>query len=149
LAALRNRLIGFVFQSYFLLPRLPAWRNVALPLLYRGIAQREARSTACEMLDRVGLADRAEYLPATLSGGQRQRVAIARALVGRPAIVLADEPTGALDPTVGQDIMDLFVRLNRELGVLVMVITHDPHIAAQCSRRIVLRAGQFDAEPAC
>ena len=145
LARLRNRLIGFVFQSYFLLPRLPAWRNVALPLMYRGTPLHEAREHAHDMLARVGLADRADYLPASLSGGQRQRVAIARALVGTPAIVLADEPTGALDPVIGQEIMDLFVKLNRELGIMILVITHDPDIAAQCRRQIVLRAGQFDA----
>jgi putative ABC transport system ATP-binding protein len=142
---LRNRLIGFVFQSYFLLLRLPAWRNVALPLMYRGTAQHAARDAAPKMLGRVGLADRADYLPEALSGGQRQRVAIARALVGNPAVVLADEPTGALDPQVGQEIMDLFASLNRELGILVLVITHDPKIAAQCRRQIVLHAGAFAA----
>ncbi|HWB52481.1 MAG TPA: ABC transporter ATP-binding protein [Stellaceae bacterium] len=145
LARLRNRLIGFVFQSYFLLPRLPAWRNVALPLMYRGTPLNEAREAAQEMLERVGLAERADYMPSSLSGGQRQRVAIARALVGKPAIVLADEPTGALDPAVGQDIMDLFMRLNQELGILVMIITHDPRIAAQCDRRVMLHAGRFEA----
>ena len=141
LSALRNRLIGFVFQSFFLLPRLTAWRNVALPLLYRRTPEAEARHRAEAMLERVGLGDRGHHLPSELSGGQRQRVAIARALVGEPRIVLADEPTGALDTKVAQEIMDLFKEINREMGVLVMIITHDPRIAAQCTRRVVLRQG--------
>ncbi|WP_375455510.1 ABC transporter ATP-binding protein [uncultured Methylobacterium sp.] len=146
LAALRNRLIGFVFQSFFLLPRLSAWRNVALPLAYRRTPEEDARRRAHAMLERVGLGDRAHHLPSELSGGQRQRVAIARALVGDPKIVLADEPTGALDTKVSQEIMDLFKEINRDLGVLVMIITHDPRIAAQCGRRVVLRQGMLVAE---
>ena len=141
LSALRNRLIGFVFQSFFLLPRLSAWRNVALPLMYRRTPDAEARRRAEAMLDRVGLGDRGHHLPSELSGGQRQRVAIARALVGEPRILLADEPTGALDSKVSQEIMDLFKEINRETGVLVMIITHDPRIALQCTRRVVLRQG--------
>ena len=141
LSALRNRLIGFVFQSFFLLPRLSAWRNVALPLVYRRTPNAEAKHLAHDMLERVGLGDRAHHLPNELSGGQRQRVAIARALVGTPRILLADEPTGALDTKVAQEIMDLFKEINREFGVLVMIITHDPRIAAQCRRRVVLRHG--------
>ena len=141
LSALRNELIGFVFQSFFLLPRLTAWRNVALPLMYRRIPQAEARRRAEAMLERVGLGDRGHHLPSELSGGQRQRVAIARALVGEPRIVLADEPTGALDSKASQEIMDLFREMNRDMGVLVMIITHDPRIAAQCTRRVVLRQG--------
>ncbi|WP_160122954.1 ABC transporter ATP-binding protein [Rhodovarius lipocyclicus] len=141
LSGLRNRLIGFVFQSYLLLPRLNAWRNVALPLMYRGVAEGEARRRACEMLERVGLSHRTEHFPPQLSGGQRQRVAIARALVGEPAVLLADEPTGALDPTTSQEIMDLFLEMNAALGVLVLIITHDPGVAAQCRRRLVLEGG--------
>ena len=146
LSALRNRLIGFVFQSFFLLPRLSAWRNVALPLTYRHTTEAEARERAHAMLERVGLGDRADHRPNELSGGQRQRVAIARALVGEPKILLADEPTGALDTKVSQEIMDLFKAVNRDFGVLVMIITHDPRIAAQCRRRVVLRQGLLVGE---
>ncbi|MBU8541092.1 ABC transporter ATP-binding protein [Falsiroseomonas tokyonensis] len=141
LSRLRNRLIGFVFQSFFLLPRLNAWRNVALPLMYRGTPEAEARRRALAMLERVGLAERTEHMPAMLSGGQKQRVAIARALVGEPRVVLADEPTGALDPKVSQEIMDLFLELKREFGVLILIITHDPGVAAQCERQVVLANG--------
>ncbi len=144
LAVLRNRLIGFVFQSLFLMPRLNIWRNVALPLMYRGLALVEARRAAEAMLARVGLGDCAQMMPPQLSGGMRQRVAIARALVGEPAVLLADEPTGALDPTTAQEIMDLFRTLNRDLQVLVMIITHDPLIAAQCRRQLVLRDGVLE-----
>ncbi|MDO9413880.1 MAG: ABC transporter ATP-binding protein [Pseudolabrys sp.] len=146
LSALRNRLIGFVFQSFFLLPRLNAWRNVALPLMYRRTPEAEARRLAHEMLERVGLGDRTEHMPSELSGGQRQRVAIARALVGSPKLLLADEPTGALDTKVSQEIVDLFKQINRDFGVLVMIITHDPRVAAQCARRVVLRNGLLVAE---
>ena len=148
LSRLRNRLIGFVFQSFFLLPRLNAWRNVALPLQYRGVPEQEARRRSLAMLGRVGLAERTEHMPAQLSGGQRQRVAIARALVGEPAILLADEPTGALDPKVSGEIMQLFLDMNREFGVLIVIITHDPGIAAQCPRRIVLDRGMVASDSA-
>jgi putative ABC transport system ATP-binding protein len=141
LSVLRNQLIGFVFQSLFLMPRLNVWRNVALPLFYRRTPLPEAKAQALAMLERVGLAAYADYMPNQVSGGMRQRVAIARALVGRPAVLLADEPTGALDVQAGQDIMDLFMQINRYLGVLIMIITHDPKIAAQCRRQLVLRAG--------
>jgi putative ABC transport system ATP-binding protein len=147
-SSMRNRLIGFVFQSFFLLPRLNAWRNVALPLLYRRTPEAEAKKRARDLLARVGLADRMEHMPAQLSGGQRQRVAIARALVGNPALLLADEPTGALDPVVAQEIMDLFLEVNRELGVLVLIITHDPGIAEQCPRRLVLGGGAIAEDSA-
>ncbi len=140
-SSMRNRLIGFVFQSFFLLPRLNAWRNVALPLLYRRTPEAEAKRRAQAMLERVGLGNRMEHMPEQLSGGQRQRVAIARALVGNPSLLLADEPTGALDPTVSQEIMNLFLEVNREMGVLVLIITHDPKVAAQCPRRLVLGGG--------
>ena len=141
LAALRNRLIGFVFQSFFLLPRLSAWRNVALPLMYRHVAGKAARRLAHEMLERVGLGERADHLPSELSGGQRQRVAIARALVGEPRIVLADEPTGALDGKGSRRRSWTCSSRSIAAGVLVMIITHDPRIAAQCRRRVVLRRG--------
>jgi putative ABC transport system ATP-binding protein len=144
LAGLRNRLIGFVFQSLFLMPRLNIWRNVALPLMYRGEAVSTARRAAEAMLARVGLADCAALMPAQLSGGMRQRVAIARALVGEPAVLLADEPTGALDPATAAEIMALFHSLNRELEVLAIIITHDPLIAAQCRRQLVLQAGRLE-----
>lgn len=150
LSRLRNRLIGFVFQSFFLLPRLNAWRNVALPLMYRGTPEAEARSRAIAMLERVGLGERTDHMPAMLSGGQKQRVAIARALVGEPRVVLADEPTGALDPKVSQEIMDLFLALKREYGVLILIITHDPGVAAQCERQVVLANGVLtEVVPGC
>jgi putative ABC transport system ATP-binding protein len=141
LSRLRGRLIGFVFQSFFLMPRLNAWRNVALPLMYQRVPEAEARRRSVAMLGRVGLAEHTEHRPNELSGGQRQRVAIARALVGEPAVVLADEPTGALDPVVSAEIMALFHEINRSLGVLLLIITHDPKVAAQCPRRVVLDAG--------
>ena len=150
LAALRNRLIGFVFQSFNLLPRLSALDNVALPLSYRGVALRESRERAHAMLERVGLAARAGHLPADLSGGQRQRVAIARALVGEPALILADEPTGNLDAATAEDIMQLLLELNRASGVTLVIVTHDPGIAARLERRIRVREGRVvdEAVPA-
>ncbi|WP_091715183.1 ATP-binding cassette domain-containing protein [Methylobacterium phyllostachyos] len=142
LAALRNRQIGFVFQAFHLLPRLSALDNVALPLLYRGLGKRLRRARAAEALHKVGLADRASHRPDELSGGQRQRVAIARALVGEPTLLLADEPTGNLDSRAADDIMDLFLTLNRDLGVTILIVTHDPTVAARCPRRIVMRDGR-------
>ncbi|HYH20995.1 MAG TPA: ABC transporter ATP-binding protein [Azospirillum sp.] len=140
-ADLRNRKIGFVFQSFHLLPRLSALDNVALPLFYRRIGTRARREQAMAWLDRVGMADRAHHRPNELSGGQRQRVAIARALVGEPSLLLADEPTGALDTRVGQEVLDLFKEMNASLGVTTVIITHDPGVAAQCRRRLLLRDG--------
>ncbi|MCJ2126314.1 ABC transporter ATP-binding protein [Methylobacterium sp. J-077] len=142
LAVLRNRRIGFVFQAFHLLPRLPALDNVALPLLYRGLGKRLRRARAAEALHKVGLADRASHRPDELSGGQRQRVAIARALVGGPTLLLADEPTGNLDSRAADDIMALFLALNRDLGVTILIVTHDPAVAARCPRRIVMRDGR-------
>ena len=141
-AGLRNRLIGFVFQSFHLLPRLSALDNVALPLVYRGIARATRRARAAAALERVGLAARAAHHPDEMSGGQRQRVAIARALVGDPPLLLADEPTGNLDSHAADDIMTLFFALNRNLGVTILIVTHDPTIAARCPRRIVMRDGR-------
>jgi putative ABC transport system ATP-binding protein len=142
-SAMRNKMIGFVFQQFFLMPRLNAWRNVALPLMYRGTPEGEARRRAEVMLERVGLGQHLNHVPNMLSGGQKQRVAIARALVGEPAILLADEPTGALDPVVSREIMGLFEEINRDLGVLVLIITHDPGVAARCRRRLMLTQGRL------
>ena len=133
-SAIRNASIGFVFQSFHLLPRLTALENVRLPLIYRRAGGAEAGRRARASLERVGMADRAGHKPNELSGGQQQRVAIARALVGEPAIVLADEPTGALDPTTGVEIMNLFGELNDD-GKTLIVITHDPEVAQRCRRR--------------
>lgn len=141
LAQLRNQKIGFVFQSFNLLSRLTSLENVCLPLSYRGIAQQQSRSPAMAMLEKVGLADKASYKPGELSGGQQQRVAIARALVGKPRLILADEPTGALDSHAGRNIMDMFLDLNHDDGITVIVITHDPGIAAECRRRLLIRDG--------
>ncbi|MYD97671.1 MAG: ABC transporter ATP-binding protein [Gammaproteobacteria bacterium] len=140
-SAIRNASIGFVFQSFHLLPRLTALENVGIPLVYRGMKNADIVRHAGKALDRVGLGDRAEHRPNELSGGQQQRVAIARALVGEPAIVLADEPTGALDPSSGRDIMELFSRLNREEDTSIIIITHDPDVARQCARRTRIEQG--------
>ncbi|HEX7633726.1 MAG TPA: ABC transporter ATP-binding protein [Noviherbaspirillum sp.] len=137
-AEIRNRHFGFVFQSFNLLPRLSALDNVGLPLLYRGIGKTERRRIAYPLLERVGLGERADHLPDALSGGQKQRVAIARALIGKPRLVLADEPTGNLDPKSAEDILDLLSGMNREDGVSVVIVTHDPAISARCHREIAV-----------
>jgi putative ABC transport system ATP-binding protein len=139
LARIRNRSIGFVFQTYHLLPRLNAVENVALPLRYA--RDPAAKSKAETALDRVGLGPRRTFRPNQMSGGQRQRVAIARALVVDPAIILADEPTGALDSATGKEILALFDELHRE-GRTILIVTHDPSIAARCPRQIRLSDGQ-------
>ena len=141
LAVIRNQQIGFVFQSFNLLPRLSALDNVALPLSYRGVSRHESVEHAQRMLAQVGLGERAHHRPADLSGGQRQRVAIARALVGNPSVILADEPTGNLDSTTAQEIMDLLLNLNREQQVTLIIVTHDPHIAERLERKILVRNG--------
>jgi putative ABC transport system ATP-binding protein len=143
LAGLRNSLIGFIFQSFHLLPRLSAIDNVALPLIYRGMGRKQRREIAASRLAEVGLADRQSYLPVQLSGGQRQRVAIARALVGSPALLVADEPTGNLDSGTSNEIVSLFLQLNRLQGTTIVLVTHDPTIAARCSRRIIVRDGRI------
>ena len=141
LARLRNELFGFVFQGFNLLPRTSARENVELPLVYAGLPARERAARACESLAAVGLTGRERATPNQLSGGQQQRVAIARALVGRPLIVLADEPTGNLDSRTGAEILDLLVRLNREHGLTIIMVTHDREIAARAPRHVVFRDG--------
>ena len=140
-ADIRNKTIGFVFQQFNLLPRLSSLENVALPLTYRGTPQAERERIAREMLEQVGMGERVKHRPGELSGGQQQRVAIARALSGSPALILADEPTGALDSQTGSDVMQLFLRLNRENGITTVLITHDPGIARQCGRAVRMRDG--------
>jgi putative ABC transport system ATP-binding protein len=140
LARTRNEKIGFVFQSYNLLPKASIVRNVELPLLYAGLGRRERRRRALELLEKVGIPEKANVLPAVLSGGQRQRVAIARALANTPALLLADEPTGALDSKTGEEVLGLFKELHRQ-GNTVLLVTHDPHIAALAERKVELRDG--------
>jgi len=135
-ALLRRYFIGFVFQGYNLLPRTSALENVEMPLVYRRVPSGERRRRAYEALDKVGLADRADHDPNQLSGGQQQRVAIARALVTRPRVILADEPTGNLDTAMGQEIMKLVTSLNREEGITIVMVTHEPDMAAYASRTI-------------
>ena len=149
LAAVRNREIGFIFQSFHLLPRANAVDNVAQPLIYRGVPLRERLALAAEALQRVGLGDRMHHRPNELSGGQRQRVAIARALVGNPSILLADEPTGNLDSATSREIMDLILEVHAQ-GQTVILVTHEPEIAQQCRRIVRLRDGRVvsDSAPA-
>ncbi len=142
LATFRNQTIGFVFQSFNLLPRLTALENVELPMIYGGVPPKERRERAQELLHRVGLGDRMGHRPTQLSGGQQQRVAIARALAGRPALILADEPTGALDTNTGIEILALFRQLNRE-GATIVIVTHDHEVAAQTRRTIEMRDGHI------
>ena len=142
----RNRLIGFVFQSFNLLPRLTAWENVALPLLYAGMPRAMRKPSALQMLEKVGLADRAEHRPGALSGGQQQRVALARALIRNPGLVLADEPTGSLDSVTAGEVMELLRELNRSLGATVVMVTHDRDLASRCDRRIEMLDGRIVAD---
>ncbi len=142
LARLRSKEIGFVFQNSQLLPRLTAQQNVELPLIYADVSTKERKRRAKEMLERVGLSDRMEHYPNQLSGGQQQRVAIARALVGNPSILLADEPTGALDQKTGKQVMQLFQSLNDE-GRTVIMITHDMNVAANARRTVHIIDGEL------
>ena len=143
LSDLRLKSIGFVFQSFQLMPRESAVENVALPLSYAGVRKKERRSRATKALERVGLGDRVNFRPTQLSGGQKQRVAIARAMVNHPKILLADEPTGALDSKSGEQIMELFDRLNEE-GVTIVMITHDAKIASYAKRVIHIIDGEIE-----
>ena len=150
LSAFRNASIGFVFQSFHLLGHLTALENVAVPLVYRRMSRSDIRRRARAMLEKVGMGDRLGHKPDQLSGGQKQRVAIARALVGQPAVVLADEPTGALDSGTAEEVMQLLIRLNRDERITILIITHDPVIALQCTRRTLIRDGvllEDDAGP--
>lgn len=142
---IRLEKIGFVFQTFQLLPYMSAADNVALPLSYAGVSRKERRERAIEMLGKVGLSDRVAYLPNQLSGGQKQRVAIARAMINQPRILLADEPTGALDSTSGKQIMGLFRELN-DNGVTILMITHDAEIASNADRIVEIRDGLLNQE---
>lgn len=142
LAKVRNQEIGFVFQQFFLLSKLSAWQNVEIPLIYAGLGVSKRRQLAQQFLEKVELSERMNHLPSELSGGQKQRVAIARALVNNPFIILADEPTGALDTKTGEQIMELLTELNRE-GKTIIMVTHEPEIADYARRKIVIRDGEI------
>ena len=145
LADIRNKKIGFIFQSFNLLPKMNALENVQVPLMYRGINKKESQKRAYEILDKVGLKGREKHMPSQLSGGQQQRVAIARALIGEPEIILADEPTGALDSKTGNEVMELLQELNRE-GQTIILITHDISIANRANRIVRMMDGKLEEE---
>jgi len=147
LAQIRNDKIGFVFQQYNLLPKASVVRNVELPMLYAGVPRKERRARALELLEKVGIPDKAKVLPAALSGGQRQRVAIARSLANRPALLLADEPTGALDQHTGHEVLELFADLHRQ-GNTIIIVTHDLSIAAMAQRQVEIMDGLIKVEQA-
>ena len=143
LSAFRGRKLGFVFQAHHLLPEFTAEENVMIPALIAGRSEKEARESAGELLSMVGLAERLSHKPSELSGGEQQRVAIARALVNRPAVLLADEPTGNLDSATKEEIHALFFRLRKELGQTIVLVTHDPSLAALCDRSLTMKDGAF------
>lgn len=143
LAEIRNRKIGFVFQSFFLLPRVDALQNVMLPLYYRGTPREQAEEIAFSMLAKVGMDQFAQHKPNQLSGGEQQRVAIARALANDPEVLLADEPTGALDSQTGSEVLDLFVDLNRKEGRTIVIITHDKEVSRRCRRIVTIKDGRM------
>ena len=147
LAGIRNDKIGFVFQQYNLLPKASVARNVELPMLYAGVSRKERRARSLELLEMVGIPEKAKVLPAALSGGQRQRVAIARSLANRPALLLTDEPTGALDQKTGHEVLELFVDLNRR-GNTIIIVTHDLSIAAMARRQVEIMDGLIKVEEA-
>ena len=143
LADIRNKKIGFIFQSFNLLPKMNALENVQVPLMYRGINKKESQKRAYEILEKVGLKGREKHMPSQLSGGQQQRVAIARALIGKPEIILADEPTGALDSKTGNEVMELLQNLNKE-GQTIILITHDISIAKRANRNVKMMDGKLE-----
>lgn len=145
LAEVRNKEIGFVFQQFNLMPRLSAWENVGIPLIYAGVSKKEREERAMEMLERVGLGDRADHRPNELSGGQCQRVAVARALINRPSIILADEPTGNLDTKTSEEIMEMFYTIHTS-GNTVVLVTHEEDIAEHALRIVRLRDGVIESD---
>jgi putative ABC transport system ATP-binding protein len=146
LSAIRNKKIGFVFQTYNLISRTTAIKNIELPMLYAGVPKHERTARAKELLELVEMGDRAKHLPEELSGGQKQRVAIARAMANNPAILLADEPTGALDSKTGRLVMDLFHKLNKEKGITIVLITHSNELASETGRIITIKDGNILSE---
>jgi putative ABC transport system ATP-binding protein len=147
LSRIRNRLVGFVFQTFNLIPRSTAISNVELPMLYAGVPAKERHERAMELLELVEMSERADHQPNQLSGGQKQRVAIARAMANDPAIILADEPTGALDSKTGRLVMDLFHRLHRDQGKTIVLITHNNELAAETERILTMRDGLITETP--
>lgn len=146
LSFIRNQKIGFVFQTYNLVAKTSALKNVELPMLYAGVSRKERTRRAEELLELVGMKDRMKHLPEELSGGQKQRVAIARAMANHPAIILADEPTGALDSKTGRNVMDLFHKLNKEQGKTILLITHSTELAEETGRIITIKDGSITGE---
>ncbi|MBR6238954.1 MAG: ABC transporter ATP-binding protein [Lachnospiraceae bacterium] len=146
LSGIRNQKIGFVFQTYNLIAKTNAIKNIEVPMLYAGMSMRERNKRAEELLALVGMEDRMHHLPEELSGGQKQRVAIARAMANDPAIILADEPTGALDSSTGRMVMDIFHKLHKEQGKTIILITHSPELAEECERIITIKDGEITGQ---